>query len=368
MKRQTIKNKMLHAKMHNNQIKKKLDLKELGYIMTELTCISKNRNNFGVYGKYILKDANDNIIKKSTVELIDAIRNGEINVDNLELTSKGTLRNKKDKLKIKDAIILFEYIKDRIIYETHKTVVFKDNTNIDLLEQKARALYDNIYIDKIDEELIIIKTFEKIIVATPKSKFVMLDAVNFFKWSTLREINLMNVDTSYLIDMGFMFYCAKASKININNINTSKVAYMDHMFFGCNLIELTIGNIDTSKVTDASEMFAESSMNKLDLSRLNLNNIIITTRMFEHTRIKEIDISNFDLTHTYYNQYMFRNCNIDILKIGNIEIDSNLIDNFKIFHKAKIGTLIIKSAQEETIQYLKQKLGSDTTIVCKHQK
>ena len=56
----------------------------------------------------------------------------------------------------------------------------------------------------------------------------------FYEYSSLKELNLSNFNTKYVIDMGFMFSgCSSLKELNISNFNTNNVTYMGGMFTGC---------------------------------------------------------------------------------------------------------------------------------------
>jgi surface protein len=79
----------------------------------------------------------------------------------------------------------------------------------------------------------------------------------FCSYSTLREFNPVNIKTSNVTDMSWMFSnCKSLISLDISNLDTSNVTKMNRMFANCNSLEvLNLSNFDASSVTDASYMF-----------------------------------------------------------------------------------------------------------------
>jgi len=60
----------------------------------------------------------------------------------------------------------------------------------------------------------------------------------FYKYSSLKNINLSNFDTNNVINMSEMFYeCSSLTNINLSNFNTNKVSDVGFMFRGCKKIK-----------------------------------------------------------------------------------------------------------------------------------
>ena len=98
------------------------------------------------------------------------------------------------------------------------------------------------------------------------------------KGYSLISLNLNNLDTSNVIDMGIMFCgCNSLISLNLNNFYTSMVTNMYDMFYYCNsLISLNLNNFDTSKVTNMRDMFKECNTN-LIISLLKRKQLLIFT-------------------------------------------------------------------------------------------
>lgn len=75
--------------------------------------------------------------------------------------------------------------------------------------------------------------------------------------SNMTSINLTEIDTTELVDMGNMFEgCAKLTELDLSSFDTSAVTNMRWMFSSCSgLTSLNISNFDTSAVTNMYHIY-----------------------------------------------------------------------------------------------------------------
>lgn len=137
---------------------------------------------------------------------------------------------------------------------------------------------------------------EGIIKANSTSSFM------FYNLSSLKSVNVENLDTSNVTDMEGMFAADVDSGnlmtlktiIGIENFNTFKVTIMKGMFQGCaDLTELDLSNFNTVNVTDISYMFKHTSNIKCIKvgSSWNIANVT-TTGMFLNSNINNTTTGN----------------------------------------------------------------------------
>ena len=91
----------------------------------------------------------------------------------------------------------------------------------------------------------------------------------FYGCGSLKSIDFSNIDTSSVTNMGTMFYgCTSLKSIDLSKFVTSLVAHMGSMFFNCTSLELLdLSSFDTSSVTYMGTMFyACSSLKVINLS------------------------------------------------------------------------------------------------------
>ncbi len=90
--------------------------------------------------------------------------------------------------------------------------------------------------------------------------------------SSLTDLDVSNLNTSEVTNMGFMFArCYSLPDLDVSNFNTSKVTDMSFMFTGCiRLSSLNVSRFDTSNVTNMNDMFYDcSGLHNLDLSNFD---------------------------------------------------------------------------------------------------
>lgn len=134
----------------------------------------------------------------------------------------------------------------------------------------------------------------------------------FYDMSNLTTINLSNFDTSKVTNMGSMFYnMSKLTTFNLSNFNTSQVTNMDYMFAGMsNLTNLQLSELfDTSNVRSMRYMFhKDSKLTSLDLSSFNTKNVTNMDSMFSYlSNITDLNLSTFNTQRVTNMNGMFYN-------------------------------------------------------------
>ena len=102
--------------------------------------------------------------------------------------------------------------------------------------------------------------------------------------STIRSIDIKNLDTSKVKDMSWMFYyCDSIEQIDLSGFNTSKVTNMYNMFFYCrSLTTMNLSMFDTSNVADMGSMFYGCTrLSNLDLSGWDTSSVTSVTGMID---------------------------------------------------------------------------------------
>ena len=134
----------------------------------------------------------------------------------------------------------------------------------------------------------------------------------FYDMSNLTTINLSNFDTSKVTNMGSMFYnMSKITTFNLSNFNTSQATNMDYMFAGMsNLTNLQLSELfDTSNVRSMRYMFhKDSKLTSLDLSSFNTKNVTNMDSMFSYlSNITDLNLSTFNTQRVTNMNGMFYN-------------------------------------------------------------
>ena len=272
--------------------------------MIQATCIQKFKKNNKIYG-YRLQDSQGSIKDVYADQLKTSIKNKQIEIKNLTLTSDNrlidtTIKQSKlqepkisnEKQKIKDimakAKLLGLPIQELPTSCNHRCYLISvsETEHIVCIPDDVTKMneYDSIFpfTDTIQE----IQGTLKII-----GGHNIEDANNMFKNCQVQSLDLSSFDTSNVTDMRSMFCECEAQSLNLSSFNTSKVIYMGYMFSRCEAQSINLSSFDTSKVTDMRSMFWGCSAQYLDLSSFNISKVTDIRYMFDncHTKIKATD-------------------------------------------------------------------------------
>ena len=100
---------------------------------------------------------------------------------------------------------------------------------------------------------------------------------------SVKQINLLKMNTSNAIDMSYMFDgCSSLKQLELFKLNTLNVTNMSHMFYGCSsLQEIDLSKFNTLNVTDMSHMFNGcSSLEYIDVSKFSTDKVNNMSYMF----------------------------------------------------------------------------------------
>ena len=150
------------------------------------------------------------------------------------------------------------------------------------------------------------------------------------------SISVIACDTENVRNMAWMFYrCSSLKNLDIKNLNTTNIIDMKYMFYGCSsLEELDLKNFNTTSVTEMRNMFSGcSSLKKLDLNNFDTTKVLNNmNKMFYNcnnlTDLKFGD--NFNITKVTDVEYMFNGCSSFPEKIkNNLNNVKGIINYFK---------------------------------------
>ena len=146
-------------------------------------------------------------------------------------------------------------------------------------------------------------------------------------FKNIEEVDLSNLDTSKVVDMGSLFYgCSSLKSINVDNIDTSNVENMRSLFAYCkNLESIDLNKLNTSNVTDMSNMFLEcQSLKELDLKNLDTSKVENMSYMFgDCYGLTELNLDNLDTSKVENMMTMFTNCkNLKEIDLEDIDTES----------------------------------------------
>ena len=134
----------------------------------------------------------------------------------------------------------------------------------------------------------------------------------FDNCSNLKSLDLSNFNTSAVINMANMFeYCSNLTSINVASFDTSSATNMSYMFYCCSsLATLNVSNFNTNAVTKMSSMFAQcSNLTLLDLSNFDTSNVTSMDGMFARcSNLTSLNISGFNTSKVTNTGTMFEKC------------------------------------------------------------
>jgi surface protein len=139
----------------------------------------------------------------------------------------------------------------------------------------------------------------------------------------------ININTSGVLDMAYMFSSIKVEKLNIYNLNANNALNMSHMFENCFLLtSLELIQFYAGKAIDMSYMFSSCfSLKELNLDNFKTNNTIINmSSMFMNCNcLIQLDLSKFQSKYVEDMSGMFKNC----ISINSINLNNFIIKNVK---------------------------------------
>ena len=162
------------------------------------------------------------------------------------------------------------------------------------------------------------------------------DGPNGIKESAIHDGILdgsINVCTSNVTDMGYMFDGADAFNQDIGNWDTSNVTDMSYMFFRATAFNQPIGNWDTSNVTNMSDMFDGAAAFNQDIGNWDTFNVTDMIAMFYDAAAFNQPIGNWDTSNVADMSYMFYNAATFNQPIGNWDT-SNVTNMSGMFDRA----------------------------------
>ena len=142
----------------------------------------------------------------------------------------------------------------------------------------------------------------------------------FSQCSSLRNVNIQNLDFTYCINMSHWFDgCTSLESISLEDISTSSdFKYMNSTFQSCtSLREINLNGFSVENVEDMGCLFMGcEKLETLDLSQLYKANPIRMQYMFSGCKkLKNIDFTGFDTSRTEIMAGVFKDC-IDLEEVN----------------------------------------------------
>ena len=200
------------------------------------------------------------------------------------------------------------------------------------------------------------------------------DCSHMFESSRAKALDLSNIDTSNVTNMGYMFDdCPRLTTLDLSSFDTSKVTWMYNMFNYCfNLTTLDVSQFDTSNVTDMGNMFNNcSKLTALDVSHFDTSNVANMAYMFTAcSKPTTLDVSHFDTSKVKSMMGMFSGCsNLITLDVTHFDT-SNVVNMYCMFnHCPKLTTLDVShfdTSKVTNMEYMFSDCSSLATLDVSH--
>lgn len=169
-------------------------------------------------------------------------------------------------------------------------------------------------------------TFEKNIILPSSMKHM------FIQQYKLKTVNMSNLDTSNVTDMGAMFDdCSSLQSISFKGLNLSKVKNMCAILEGCRALKsVDFTGVNTKSLTDMSFMFNDCrNLKEIDMTSFNTDKVTGMYYMFQYCiSLKNVKLQSFNTSNVTEMQSMFSECkslqkldlfNFNIEKVTNIQ-------------------------------------------------
>ena len=123
--------------------------------------------------------------------------------------------------------------------------------------------------------------------------------------------NILTLNTEGVISMSGMFKDCKVKHLDLRNLRTDNVTDFSDMFCSCNdLIDLNVDGFDTSKAKDFHGMFQGCiKLTQLNVKHFNVDNVLHMSCLFSRClRLKVINLESWDFSQVSDANEMFAYC------------------------------------------------------------
>ncbi len=275
-------------------------------------CLQKIRNFRNQIIGYVLQYETGEIKTLHYLDLSLYMRQRVVDVVNLKLGSDGRIidaTKKKPDLPFcyVESSVLYQYAIKKVEYTEDKNLLFRSNIP-DLKIHLAKLKLMNIKIVQhkfIQPDLLFLETENTVEFLSNKPirfrdsnlrENMGIKPQGHFQYFIYNSIDMSQVDTSEMTNMGFMFENCQAKYVNWGRMNTANVTTMECM---CSssfkfMTQLDFSSFDTSKVENMSYMFAYCHTQRpLDLHNFNTERVKSMYGMFLRCETPALNIKGF---------------------------------------------------------------------------
>ena len=171
----------------------------------------------------------------------------------------------------------------------------------------------------------------------------------FDNCSNLKSLDLSNFNTSAVINMANMFeYCSNLTSINVASFDTSSATDMSFMFYCCSsLATLNVSNFNTNAVTKMSSMFAQcSNLTLLDLSNFDTSNVTSMDGMFARcSNLTSLNISGFNTSKVTNTGKMFEICtSLVSIDVSSFDTSAVTVMDFMFYDCTNLKSIYVSNS------------------------
>ena len=331
--------------------------------MIQAKCIEKFRDVSGKIIGYRLQAYDGSVTDIFADAVKDMIRNKELDVTNLTLTSDGRLVDTSSKQDGSGAISVGKdgRVDDKMIESVLqdardqgfpiKSVPSCNGNNSFIIktpEGYQVLIPSNVsdIINKATNGINLINEIRRL--SNPNYSLEVIGGSNvmfiqgMFEGTCFRSIDLTKFDTSSVKIMNNAFKNCICPDINLSRLNTSQVRDMFAAFKGCKTLNLDLRSFNVPYVVTTAQMFMDCDCMYIDLSSFGGNKIEFMADMFNGCKAQSINLFGLYTGDVKDMCRMFRNCETDVLDLTSF-VTGNVSNMVQMFYGCKTRKLIIES-------------------------
>lgn len=327
--------------------------------MLKAKCLEKIKDGTSIIG-YKLIDQYGTVLTCKASAIKEAIKNGSIDVVNLQLTSDNRLISKKmnQENKVIQKITIGRNIMTQVeaLIDTSKYILeFKQVKDLKKAIAKAASL--GIQVRNLNDSVSIIINNDRATIFSSVSMQLINDET--FKSMKFKELRLNNIDVSGCETLKNMFNETVCDVLDISGCDFSSITDATEAFARCNIKRVITDGLKLDKLTKIEKMFNYSEIGDIDITNFGFCNTIIADEAFSNSNIKTIEFAKHSFCKTTRATYMFYGLTCEKLDITNLEL-SPCIHQYGILTYIKANKFILPKGSR-IVQYINN-ITTDTPL------
>lgn len=328
--------------------------------MLKAKCLEKIKDGASIIG-YKLIDQYGTVLTCKASAIKEAIKNGSIDVVNLQLTSDNRLISKKmnQENKVIQKITIGRNIMTQVeaLIDTSKYILeFKQVKDLKKAIAKAASL--GIQARNLNESVSIIINNDRATIFSSVGMQLINDET--FKSMKFKELRLNNIDVSGCETLKNMFDGTVCDVLDISDCDFSNITDATEAFARCNIKRVITDGLKLDKLTKIAKMFNHSEIGDIDITKFGFCNTIIADEAFSNSNIKTIEFAKHSFCKTTRATYMFYGLTCEKLDMTNLELNPS-IHQYGILTYIRANKFILPKGSR-LIQYI-DNITTDTPLI-----